>query len=372
MASSEYNFFFIVRCPDLFHPLATLSWEECCPFPHGGLYPQCIAVKNKVYVATICKYAMQEVTRLHVCNSDFTAWTPLTTPTEQWFGISSYHSQLVVVGGKEYLTGKLTNKVWVSDDGIKWEPSLPPLPAPRFSPSVVNTGSPEYLLVAGGMSQDKTMAMSVDVLIKEQWMSAQPLPRGCSSMLYTIHNWNLYFCLYGGYGNKESSVLYANLDSLIATTRFKPNCLLGSSGTNSTVWKELKVPVENSCPLSLHKQMIVIGDVFPNSQPSYPQITFTTKIFAYSPSTGMWVQVGDVPYALRRPVSIVLSSGEMLVMGEQNGTQEWKTLRATIKSEQRCTHSRPAIILSFCKRSCSMKECACGLTFFGRSGVVFF
>ena len=308
---------------DILHPLAYLHWEECYPSPYGRLYPQCLIVRNQLYVATTCRYTMQNIVKLHVYNAGLTAWTALNTPTEQWFGISRYHSQLVIIGGLEQSSQKLTSKVWSSDNGIDWELSLPPLPTPRSSPSVVNTGSPEYLIVAGGAGD--VGATHVDVLKGEQWMSAQPLPWGCSGMLHTIYNWNLYFSLYGGYGNKKSSILYCNVDSLLATT--EPEY----SSDFISVWKELKVPVENSTPVSFGKHMVVIGEVYTKTQARYPHITFITKICAYSPATEAWVQIGDVPYALCRPDSIALPSGDLLITGERNGLQAWKTLKASLK-----------------------------------------
>ena len=92
-------------------------------------------------------------------------------PPSKGYGISTYRSQLVLVGGLDPTTQQATNKVWVSDDGSKWESSLPPLPTARKDPLVVNTGSPEYLIVIGAEERN------VDVLMGEQWMSAQPLQK---------------------------------------------------------------------------------------------------------------------------------------------------------------------------------------------------
>ena len=49
----------------------------------------------------------------------------LEPPCSTGYGISTYRSQLVLVGGLDQTTEQPTNKLWVSDDGNKWEPSLP-------------------------------------------------------------------------------------------------------------------------------------------------------------------------------------------------------------------------------------------------------
>ena len=77
--------------------------------------------------------------------------------------------------GLDPTTQQATNKVWVSDDGSKWEPSLPSLPIACEKPLVVNTGSPEYLIVIGGQ-----IVEDVNVMIGEQWLAAEPMPLNSS------------------------------------------------------------------------------------------------------------------------------------------------------------------------------------------------
>ncbi len=136
---------------DLLHPLATLHWEECSPLPEGGLYPHCLVLNNKLYVATTHKYSTTDVVHnLHTCSADLKSWFPLAVPTE-WFGIGVYRSKLVLAGGKETTTRKVTDKLWVSEDGTAWDSSvLPPMPTPRSLPSIASAEDPECLVVAGG------------------------------------------------------------------------------------------------------------------------------------------------------------------------------------------------------------------------------
>jgi hypothetical protein len=97
----------------------------------------------------------------------------------------------------------------VSDDGYSWNTSLPPMPTARWWPTVVNTGTPEYLLVAGGHPCGKV----VEVFMEGQWWSLPSLP--CPYYGYmnpaTIHGGTLHIC-----------GAYCDLQSLLAS-RQPPN-----------------------------------------------------------------------------------------------------------------------------------------------------
>ena len=80
--------------------------------------------------------------------------------------------------------------MWASEDGTNWQQSesLPPLSVACRNPTIINTGSPEYLLIAVGSNYN----YRVDVLVEKQWVSLQ-LPLKLRHILNsTIHNGNLY------------------------------------------------------------------------------------------------------------------------------------------------------------------------------------
>ena len=362
---------------DLWHPLATLHWEEyqCHPPPSRPAIDeiQCVFLKNKLYISTRGDY-------IYIYNTDFTALPSVKAPYRQGYSITTYRSQLVVIGGIDTATYKEVNKVWVSDDGLNWEPSLPPLPTAYANPFIVNTGSPEYLIVAG---EDK-----VYVLMKGQWMAAHPFPRAGVGMSYTIHSWNLYLYQNNCCGNNDFPILYCNLDSFLATTNsegpFKDSLssklraspipeknshlfpLVPQSSSplvpknsshlttyskrpfedtfnSSSLWRRLEVtiPEESPCLFSLGKQMIIMEGIKSNEPNDFHRLVFhgtqdSAKICAYSPSAETWIQVGEVPHSLHSPnlPSVeslsILPSGELLVVRLKN--YQWKVLRASWNS----------------------------------------
>ena len=87
-----------------------------------------------------------------VLSPELTSWTLLKTAPVKLFSLSTYKSKLVMVGGREIAApGNPTNRLSWSNDGGNWHPLLPPMLTNRYLPAVINTISPEYLVVAGGM-----------------------------------------------------------------------------------------------------------------------------------------------------------------------------------------------------------------------------
>ena len=106
-----------------------------------------------------------------------------------WYGISTYQSKLVLVC-QDF---QCDHNMLVSDDGIDWQSSLLPVPTRRECSVVVNTATPEYLIVAGGFNDLYT----VEVLMEKQWWTVPSLPGytadWCLSCRgYAFHDGKLY------------------------------------------------------------------------------------------------------------------------------------------------------------------------------------
>ena len=153
---------------DILHPLATIDWQECpgCDLPSQA-YPSShvVTIEDKLYISMHIMDIQNGKDRqlIYSTSNTFTSWTVHDPPaTLKHFGLTSYHSQLLVVGGRE--SGNVTNKVWTSD-GSNWHSSLPPMPNGRVSPLATNTGSsPECVVVAGGEGEDRTL-LTLEVLL---------------------------------------------------------------------------------------------------------------------------------------------------------------------------------------------------------------
>ena len=194
---------------DILHTLTTLDWEEC---PGCELYenvpfiPQAVVIRDAFYIAAVDK--------IYATTTEFTSWTVHDPPAKlQQYGFTSYHSQLLVVGGRK--RGKLTNKVWISDNATDWQTSLPPMPNKRCSPLATNTGpSPECVIVAGGENNTYTYLTLVDVLLGKQWFTVESTH--IHPYYASVHDGFIY---YNNTDYKDSFIVQCQLQSLLAACK---------------------------------------------------------------------------------------------------------------------------------------------------------
>ena len=208
---------------DLLNPLATLKWMKkefkgVFPTTARPPYPRMRSYTLSFKGHLVVGVTYREQSSLCFFNSH--SWKVLPPLPCVNPGVSTYYSQLVLVGG-EPPNGKT---VWVSeDDGYNWTPSLPQMPTERKYPSALNPGStPECLIVTGGLAGGArnysfTACTAVEVLMEDQWWTVPPLPyiADPSRMHLTLHGGNLYVCGDGHSG----SIFYCDLQALIASCK---------------------------------------------------------------------------------------------------------------------------------------------------------
>ena len=271
---------------DILHPLATIQWETCwklegtCDFTGTST----VVLDDKLYsgIGEFKYYGSHGLGAGMVLkfSADLAAWKVLPLLPVSDFGLSTYHSQLVLVGGQ--LHGVTTNKLWVYDNDA-WHCSLPPMPTCRYDPVVVNTGTPEYLVVAGGYQFWADPIEVVEVLMEGQWVSCAPLyfnpNHGC------IHNGNLYF-----------SGQYCQLESLV-------KACVQSDGVSDTgeLW--------NCLP---YLDVIITGMVAYGK--FFICLTSSGDLHALSPDTESWVHVGRLDTRGRDDRLMTLCTGELAAL----------------------------------------------------------
>ena len=283
---------------DLLHPLATLNWEESsglgpslnAPIGYGG---GSVVLNNKVYCVTSKSLNPQ----LFMFSIQWHSWTVLKTPASN-YTLTTYLSQLVLVGGMEANTTETTNKLWTSAAGLNWKQSLPPMPTKRSFPTAVNTELPECIVVAGGCGDDHNEVDIVEIYIQDQWATVQPLPKKCSLIMSTVHNGKIY--LMGGFG-QDKDVYYCEIESLLKIQL-------------QNLWGQFEVPYENySYPVSFRQELLI-------------NHRHNDKILAYSFLTQHCVHVGNAPVHLNE--SFVLPTGELMVFAG-----EGKIFKGSIKGD---------------------------------------
>ena len=291
---------------DILHPLASLKWckWQCSELPVGMRDAQAVRLEDKLYVGGgQTSRSDRDAARLYIYTPTTDTWNHINTPV-YWFALVTYHSQLVLVGGREYVGkgrgGPVTNKLWTLTEHDQWRETLPPMTTNHYGPVAVEFA--DNILVAGGKDDKRRKFDIVEVYNGHHWAEAQYLPKPCYWMKSTVLNGHWY--LMGGYGQGRE-VYYASLDSLAASCQPVEKPL-------SSVWKRLPdVPHRCSSTTVFGNRQIAIGGGIPSH---------SLSIHAYSPQTQSWVHVGDMPVGLGFTCTAILSTGELMVIRGWSGT----------------------------------------------------
>ena len=223
-------------------------------------------------------------------------WTELPEYRYEVFTIAEFNNQLVVVGGEDKTTRKITNMVGVyCTSQISWKHPYPPMNTPRRQPAVSTYH--QHLVVAGGWDGRGSLA-TVEILdtstYNSQWLSiaSMSLPVSCSGMLSATVNDTLYL-LGGSLGKK---VLSMSLPALTQTD--KP----------PAQWCTLPdTPLERSTPIAVHGSLLAVGG-------SHHEQT-SSAIHVYDQEKNTWNKVGDLPTERDGCGCCLLPNGEILVAG---------------------------------------------------------
>ena len=260
-----------------------------------GIIVHAIWLKDKVYVGGVTPLTFRSDARLYIYTPATDTWTTLDTPV-CLFGLTTYHSQLVLVGGREYVGevdgGEPTNKLWTLSEDGQWQETLPPMPTPCINASAVSHG--DHLLVIS----DDDPTNKVYVYNGHHWSSAQHLPRQLLIINSTVFSGHWYVMEY-----YDGIVYSASLDSLLAS------CQPSETSQPSSLWKRLtNVPSGYCYPAVFGNRLVAVG------ARSTDTIT-TTSLYAYSTLTLSWVHMADTPISSTSiPCAVSLPSNELMIV----------------------------------------------------------
>ncbi len=277
---------FPMQTPDILHPSTSLEWEEwpslpvemsdtCSVYLNGTLYVGGRFTDEPGYRPEASLYSFKP-------GVDST-WTVTDTPTYS-YTLVAHDSELLLVGGHEYHTEEITNKVFTMRDG-QFVEALLPMKERRHSPSAVSSGS--ALVVAGG--EDTSGALSsVEVFKNGQWTTAPSLPSAEYDIKSALHGDQWYLISFLG------KVFRTSLQSLI-------------SGADPSPWETLP-DAPNSCSDAefFGGRLLTIsgGD----------DLNQTTSIHAFSTHSHSWEYVDELLVPLSLPTAVVLSVHKLIVI----------------------------------------------------------
>ena len=209
-------------------------------------------------------------------------------------GMTTVSSQLVMVGGCDLFTDKMSKTVAVYCPSQRsWKQPYPPMNTPREWPAVSTYH--QRLVVAGG-GDGLTNLATVEILdtsvSHSQWLSAIGLSVSCRLMSAAITHGTLY--LLGGTLDKQ--VLSMSLSALTQTD--KP----------PAQWRTLpNAPLESSTAIAVHGSLLAVGGSHGRQRSS--------AIHVYDQEKNAWNKVGDLPTERQDCACCLLPSGEILVAG---------------------------------------------------------
>ena len=282
---------------DILHPLTSIQCREACRLPVEMQDAQSVLMGHNVIIGgglTSGDSTAGATVYIYDINRDY--WGIHSIAPTYRSALTTYRSQLVLAGGIEVASGRVTNSVRVFENG-EWCPSIPAMTVARLGASAVSRG--QHLIVAGGDNTVGGYTDIVEVFDGRSWSTAQSLPQRCAFMKSVVYNDVWYVC---GGGEQGCEVYSAPLQSIVESTR----------DTQSTVWTTLPpTPHQYSSIALFGQQLFTIG--------GGELLSSTSAVHAFSPHSQSWPHVGDLPVAFNSTCSLTLSNGELMTLGGNLG-----------------------------------------------------
>ena len=310
---------------DILHPLTSLELKMCKTLPVDICQAQAASLDDNIYVGGGCTSSDNDA-MLYVYDSRTDAWDSMTTPVYH-FALTTYKSQLLLVGGKLLEDKKVTNRIWTLGEGtMPWKEELPAMLIKCHSASAIEYK--DNVIVAGGAQKATQSDIDVvEVYNGHSWSYAQSLPKPCSDIKSTIYNGHWY--LMGKWG---SDVHYASLEEVVSYCQVaNPKNIWDHKPPLPKLPINIQVVPNHSympfTPIMFGNRLLAIGG----------WKTPTSSIFAYSSRTKSWISVGCIGIENSfASCMIVLSSGELMVIGgfSDQGCYSNKVFKITLKGKK--------------------------------------
>ena len=295
------------------HPLVSLNWEELPELPVRISRANSVWHNGRLHVAGGVAPLGAGEARLYSYSE---SWSIMDTPT-YYYGLTIYDDHLVLVGGREYPSGRLTNKIWLlkslgKDGREEWkEDVIPPMPSRRLGVSAV--GYDKLLLVAGGKDENYHDMKTVELYQLGQWRSTTPLPRPCSFMSSTVMGSHVVFA---GGQRQGREVYRCSVDTKSMTLQ----------------WERLAdAPLENSSIITLNGVLLAIGGRTGSGSSQ------SAAMFGFFAHTRSWHHFFDLPLPLYSTSTAVIPTGQIVAIGGRTDSG-WssRVFRLYIKSKLYC------------------------------------
>ena len=273
-----------------------------------------VIFKKKVYIGGGWASSDRNERMVTIYDPEQDFYDTLPPYTCKYFSMAVVNNQLVLVGGVDVQTGRVTIKLGVwNEQSKRWTHPLPPMTTACQSPSVA-THNNRWLVVMGGYD-NKTPLSRVEILDTDstQWYHAASLPEPLSHSLPAIIG-NMCYLLGGDTERDEvfKKVFSVCLADLIFQATSQPAS--ASAPPTPSPWQSLPdTPLNCSTALAFNGALLAVGGGNFGS----------TAIYHYQPSSRSWVKAGELPTRRSRCTCTVLPSGDLYVAGgNADGTRQ--------------------------------------------------
>ena len=279
-----------------------MKWQKYRDIPTVTSCAQAVVIRGIVYVGGGDTSSHDDGYLIQQYSSTDDRWSTLPPAPVCYFGMGELNGQLVILGGNTrqlHVTGKVHT---LNSSTQKWVESIAPIPTARHSPAVFSL--PSCLTVVGGGDQHGTKLSDVEIFMPHtsQWhKTTSPAPSPLYNMTTTAINNKCFIAEY------SSTKVYQLCVSLQQTTTDSAN-----TPQVITEWTNLCDLPHSGCGLgSINECLLAVGGGGWHNP--------TTTILGFSPITNTWKTVGELPEPRCVCTTVLLPTGELLVMSGWDG-----------------------------------------------------
>ena len=284
-----------------------ITWERCADLPSPMYDTSAVLHDKKVYI--MAGDAPDDDTHYHVyCYNIITdQWEQLPPPGHYMGRLQIIDGKLTVIGGRDNVTKKITNKVTTYINN-SWTDHFPNLLRARSKPGVVSHS--EYVIVAGGARDEDTINDDIEILNTTQpshWMMTSILlPEPMWAIFPTISDNKIIIVGYSRSTGRTNRVYQLPVDIITSSA---------TTSHQSVQWMKLpSAPHRNTRTISnSHPPVIMGGDL---------QKVPTSDVAMLDESTNKWNTVSSLSSPRFCVTVVPIDSDTILVLGGTTGGRD--------------------------------------------------
>ena len=225
-------------------------------------------------------------------------WMRLEETVQGLSSLTAVGSFVVTVGGTNGL--HCSNKLY-SYVGFHWMERLPPMPTRRYNTIIAMSGP--QLIVAGGVSRNKTILTTVELLSMDnyQWSTVASLPEPSASFSGHVSSGKVWVLGY------SSAVFSCYLDRLVQSGS-RSLFSLTKSTIFMPVWSYDSMPVHSTTLISMNDELYAIGGKLHDT--NMP----TDAVYKYDSWNSCWSIISHMKIVRSHCMAVGISQKRMIVV----------------------------------------------------------